>query len=91
MMDAQAPLIIIVDDDGLVRDALDNLFRSMGYTTQCFDNARDVLDLDLAGQLACIITDVRMPRMGGLEFQKMLAENQNFAPVIFITGFGDIP
>lgn len=91
MTDAEAPLIIIVDDDGLVRDALDNLFRSMGYATRCFDNARDVLDLDLGGELACIVTDVRMPRMGGLEFQKMLAERQSFAPVIFITGHGDIP
>lgn len=91
MQGSGAPVIIIVDDDPMVRNAIDDLFRSMGYATRCFESAQDVLELDLADELACIITDVRMPRMGGLEFQKLLAERRDFTPVIFITGYGDIP
>lgn len=91
MEDRARPLIIIVDDDRMVRDGLDNLFRSMGYATLCYASAQEVLEGPIPDTLACIVTDVRMPRIGGLEFQQTLADRGIDIPIVFITGYGDIP
>lgn len=85
------PLIIIVDDDRMVRDGLDNLFRSMGYATLCYASAQEMLEAPMPDTLACIVTDVRMPRTGGLEFQQTLTDRGIDIPIVFITGYGDIP
>lgn len=92
--DAAAPspaLVIIVDDDHRVRNSLDSLFRSVGYETRLHASARDALEADYDGVLACIVTDVRMPEVGGFEFQSALSARGTDIPLIFMTGHGDIP
>lgn len=86
-----APLVIIVDDDPLVRASLDSLFRSVGFATRLHANAREVLDGEAGDELACVVTDVRMPEVGGFEFQSALNARGAGLPVIFMTGHGDIP
>lgn len=86
-----APLVIIVDDDPLVRSALDSLFRSVGFATRTHANAREALEVEADGRLACVVTDVRMPEVGGFEFQSALSARGSILPVVFMTGHGDIP
>jgi FixJ family two-component response regulator len=85
------PLVIIVDDDPLVRASLDSLFRSVGFATRLHANAREALESETGDALACVVTDVRMPEVGGFEFQSALNARGTGVPVIFMTGHGDIP
>jgi FixJ family two-component response regulator len=84
-------LVIILDDDALVRDSIDSLLRSVGLKTLCFGSAQDVLDADLPDVTSCLIVDVRMPQIGGFEFKTRLTERGDDIPIIFVTGYGDIP
>lgn len=84
-------LVIIVDDDALVRRSIDNLLRSVGLKTLAFASAQEVLDATLPDVASCLVVDVRMPQLGGLEFQKRLGDRGDDLPIIFITGHGDIP
>jgi two-component system response regulator FixJ len=84
-------LIYIVDDDDAVRDALSLVIESAGYEVEAFETAVSALESCRTGLPACIITDIRMPEMDGLEFQKKLSERQIETPVIVITGHGDVP
>lgn len=86
-----AALVIVVDDDPLIRSSLDSLFRSVGFATRLHANAREALESDLSGQIACVVTDVRMPEVGGFEFQVALGARGDHIPIIFMTGHGDIP
>ena len=85
-----APTVIIVDDDAMVRAAMDSLFRSIGLQTLLFDSAQSLLHHPLPVGPVCIVMDVRLPRMSGMEIQARLAERGDQAPIIFITGHGDI-
>ncbi|MFC0410917.1 response regulator transcription factor [Roseomonas elaeocarpi] len=85
------PLIIVVDDDLAVRRAIDSLLRSVGHDTLLYESARDLLDAPMPAHVGCIIMDVRIPRMSGLEFQSRLAERGEHPPIIFVTGYGDVP
>lgn len=89
--DAEPSTVIIVDDDAMVRNSMDSLFRSIGLDTMMFDSAQALLDHDLPTGPSCLVMDVRLPRMSGLEIQSKLAERGDRAPIIFITGHGDIP
>jgi FixJ family two-component response regulator len=80
----QAPVIAIVDDDASVRRALQRLVESAGYTVQTFASAREFLDWLPQGQAACLVLDVHMDGMSGLDLQQRLA-----VPVIFITAHDD--
>jgi FixJ family two-component response regulator len=80
----QAPTIAIVDDDASVRRALQRLVESAGYTAQAFASAREFLEWLPQGQAACLVLDVHMDGMSGLDLQQRLA-----VPVIFITGHDD--
>jgi FixJ family two-component response regulator len=80
----QAPIIAIVDDDASVRRALQRLVESAGYTVQTFASAREFLDWLPEGQAACLVLDVHMDGMSGLDLQRRLA-----VPVIFITAHDD--
>lgn len=91
MQPRDSKLVYIVDDDDAVRDALSLLVESAGYEVEAFETAVSALESCRKGAPACIITDIRMPEMDGLEFQKKLAESQIDAPVIVITGHGDVP
>src|ERR1700740_1450396 len=89
MTDA-APLLI-VDDDCYVRESLRALLESAGFTVRDFDSAKTVLaDSSISGG-ACLIADIRMPDMDGLEFQEELARRGVGLPVIIVTGHGDVP
>ncbi len=83
-------LIFIVDDDEGVRDSLSILIESAGYEVEAFDLAVSALDRCRSRRPACIVTDIRMPGMDGLEFQEKLNEGGIDAPVIIMTGHGDV-
>ncbi|MER8479233.1 response regulator transcription factor [Mesorhizobium sp. M1163] len=85
------PFVAIVDDDPGVRDALDSLFRSVGMTTRAFGSAAEMLQADLPQSSGCLILDVRLPGLSGLDFQMQLASHGIDLPVVFMTGHGDIP
>ncbi|WP_271165125.1 response regulator transcription factor [Brevundimonas intermedia] len=84
-------VVIVVDDDPMVRRALDSLFRSIGLTTALYESATAFLAVDAPTANSCIVTDVRMPGLSGLDFQKVLAARGVTTPVILITGHGDVP
>ena len=83
------PLISIVDDDDSVRESLSGLIRSVGFGARVFASAEEFLNSDRLSDTDCLILDVRMPGMNGLELQRHLAANHLAMPVIFITAHGD--
>jgi two-component system, LuxR family, response regulator FixJ len=83
--------VFIVDDDEAVRDSLGLLLRSVGYRARCYGSARDFLKAFDPRDYGCLVLDIRMPGMTGLELQKHLAELGCNIPIVFITGHGDIP
>ena len=85
------PVVIIVDDDTSIREALSDLLRSAGYEALCFASTHDFLDADLTECPGCVILDVRMPGASGLDLQQQMALSDAAKPVIFLTGHGDIP
>lgn len=83
--------VYVVDDDVSVREALKNLLRSIGLKVETFSTANEFLTKkDLFGP-GCLILDVRLPGLSGLELQRKLAEASSSIPIVFITGHGDIP
>jgi FixJ family two-component response regulator len=82
-------LIAIVDDDKSVQNALQDLIESEGLPTLCFGSAEKFLDSEARYQAACLIADVRMPGMSGLELQAKLKAERCRIPMIFITAHGD--
>jgi two-component system response regulator FixJ len=81
-------LVAIVDDDESVRNAVRGVLRSVGLKTQTFTSAEEFLASDEQSETGCLITDVQMPGMTGLELQARLAEENRRIPIIFITAFG---
>ena len=88
--DAQST-VFVVDDDGPLREALRGLLRSVGLRAEVFASAADFLKLKLPDTAACLVLDVRLPGVSGLDFQAELAKADIRIPIIFITGHGDIP
>jgi FixJ family two-component response regulator len=84
-----APLISIVDDDDSLRNSLNNLIRSVGFGVQGFSSAEAFLNSNQLQDTACLILDVRMPGMSGLELQRQLVATNRGIPIIFITSHGD--
>ena len=82
-------LIVVVDDDQSVREALANLISSVGFEVKLFASAEDFLDSDTPLQTDCTILDVRLPGISGLELQQKLAADGQSIPVIIITAQGD--
>ena len=80
-------MITIIDDDDEVRSATENLVQSCGLETRVFGSAEAFLDLDTFGETQCIITDVQMPGMSGVEMSKTLLDRGIQLPTIFITAF----
>jgi FixJ family two-component response regulator len=85
------PAVFVVDDDAAVRDSLKMLLRSVGHFVETFGSAQDFLDGYRADRPGCLVLDIRMPGMSGLELQEKLNERHAIIPVIFITGHGDVP
>lgn len=86
-----APVVLVVDDDASVRGALDSLFRSVGLRVQLFASAAELLSTKLPDVESCLVLDVRLPGVSGLDFQTQLARESNNIPIVFMTGHGDIP
>ena len=85
------PIIFVVDDDEAVRLSTEMLIRSMGLRAETFDSAAEFLEDFDPQQPGCVILDIRMPGMSGLELQEHLNEMRAAIPVIFVTGHGDVP
>ena len=88
---AQAPMVFIVDDDEAVRNSLRLLVKSVGLPATTANSAQEFLENYAAAQPGCLVLDVRMPGMSGIELQEQLNLRGAVIPVIFITGHGDIP
>lgn len=85
------PVVFIVDDDASVRDALKSLIRSVGLRVELFGSAREFLQRGRPDVPSCLVLDVRLPGIGGLDLQRQLADANVQTPIIFITAHGDIP
>ena len=83
------PLISIVDDDDSLRNSLDNLIRSVGFRAQGFPSAEALLSSNQLHETACLILDVRLPGMNGLELQRRIGAAKWRIPIIFITSHAD--
>jgi len=83
--------VFVVDDDEGVRDGLSLLLATVGQTCELYESAYDFLDAYDSNRGGCLVLDIRMPRMTGLDLQNKLIEMGSTLPVIFITGHGDIP
>src|SRR5712675_1345389 len=82
-------LIAIIDDDEAMRDSLRDLMEAAGLAARCFGSAEEFLASGLRRQAACLITDILMPKMSGLQLQAKLKEEECNIPIIFITAYGD--
>jgi hypothetical protein len=83
--------VYVVDDDEAVRDSLQWLLEGKDYRVRCFDSAESFLSRYDPKEVACLIVDIRMAGMSGLELQDKLVEKQSPLPIVFITGHGDVP
>jgi FixJ family two-component response regulator len=84
------PAVFVVDDDVSVRESLKNLLRSVGLRVETFHTAQDFLSSGCAGP-GCLVLDVRLPGLSGIDLQQRLLETNGQIPIVFITGHGDIP
>ena len=87
----QDPVVFVIDDDRMIRDGLQGLIRSVGLRVETFASAQDFLAAKRPDVPACLVLDVRMPGVSGLDLQLKLSEAGIHIPIIFITGHGDIP
>ena len=87
----QAPMVFVVDDDPSVRSSLKFLMTSVGLQVESFDSADALLKRKLPDAPSCLVLDVRLRGLSGLDFQRELAARNCHMPIIFITGHGDIP
>lgn len=88
-VDRTFKLIAIIDDDEAMQDSLRDLMEAAGLVARCFGSAEEFLESDLDCKAACLIVDVRMPKMSGLQLQAELKEKECNVPIIFITAHGD--
>ena len=86
---AQTAMIAIIDDDPFVRQAIDDLLRSLGYRTATFASAEDFLQSSCIRETTCLISDVQMPGLSGVDLQRVLVAEGNRTPMIFITAYFD--
>jgi len=85
------PIVFVIDDDRMIREGLQNLIRSVGLRVETFASAQDFLIAKRQDAPACLVLDVRMPGLSGLDLQLKLSDANVQIPIIFITGHGDIP
>jgi len=90
-MEASEKIVHVVDDDESVRTALTRSLEKRGYNVKCYDNGDRFLQHYQSGQTGCLVLDVRMPGMSGIELQEQLIDKHPSLPIIFVTGHGDIP
>jgi FixJ family two-component response regulator len=85
------PIVFVVEDDASMRRALNNLFQSVGLEVELFGSASEMLQKKLPDVASCLVLDIRLPGLSGLDFQTELAKANIHIPIIFMTGHGDIP
>jgi len=88
---AATPTVFIIDEDRGMRQAIQDLVESVGLRAEAFATGREFLSRQRIGDPSCLVLDVRLPQMSGLDFQRQLAETGVQIPIIFITAHGDIP
>jgi FixJ family two-component response regulator len=88
---AREPIVFIIDDDASIRRALTNLFQSVGLDVVAFGSAPEMLQSKLPNVASCLVLDIRLPGVSGLDFQIELAKANIHIPIVFMTGHGDIP
>jgi FixJ family two-component response regulator len=88
---AGEPVVFVIDDDTSMREALQSLFRSVGLRVEVFGSTSEFLQSILPNVASCLVLDIRLPGVSGLDFQVELAEAGIHIPIIFMTGHGDIP
>ena len=88
-VDQTPKLIAIIDDDEAMQDSLRDLMEAAGLVAHCFASAEEFLASDLRAQAACLILDIHMPNMSGLQLQTRLKDEECDIPIIFITAYGD--
>jgi FixJ family two-component response regulator len=85
------PVVLVIDDDASLREALSSLFRSVGLQVRTFGSAQEFLQNGAPDGPSCLVLDVRLPGLSGLDFQAELAKADIHIPIVFMTGYGDIP
>ena len=90
MTEADA-IVLVIDDDAAIREGLESLVRSVGLQVETFGSPREFLEKQLPQVASCLVLDVRLPGVSGLDFHRQLTEAKVHIPVIFITGHGDVP
>ncbi len=90
-MSPERPVVFVVEDDSSMRPALESLIRSVGLRVQAFGSGREFLEQPRTGAPSCLVLDVRLPGLSGLDLQRQLTAAGVPIPIIFITGHGDIP
>jgi FixJ family two-component response regulator len=90
-MSPVTPIVFVVDDDVSVRESLENLIGYAGYQAETFSSAREFLDRPAVRVPSCLVLDVSLPDLNGLELQERIVAERNDMPIIFITGYGDVP
>src|SRR3979411_667512 len=91
MTTAAAPTVFVIDDDAAVRASIHGLLKSVGLQSECFGTTQEFLGSRRPDAPSCLILDVRLPGVNGLDFQRELADAGVRIPIIFVTGHGDIP
>ena len=91
MKTAAVPTVFIIDDDGGIRQAIQDLVESVGLRAESFSTGEEFLTKQRTNDACCLVLDVRLPQMSGLDFQQQLSEMGLQIPIVFITAHGDIP
>ena len=89
--EAEAPLVVIVDDEPAVQKAVGSLLRSVGYDVSMASSAAEILESEILDRASCLVLDIRLPMVSGLEFQKRLTDLGATIPIVFMTGHADVP
>jgi FixJ family two-component response regulator len=91
MTSPDTPMVFVVDDDAAVRESIQGLLKSVGFHSDSFGTAQEFLARERSDSPSCLVLDIRLPGINGLDFQRQLADAGVHIPIIFITGHGDIP
>src|SRR5262245_14029902 len=91
MASAEIPTVFVVDDDADIRASIQGLLKSVGLRSECFETAEQILQRKPSKGPSCLVLDVSLPGMSGLDFQQQLRNAGLEIPIIFVTGHGDIP
>src|ERR1700761_9528264 len=91
MVPAAAPTVVVIDDDDLVRASIQGMLKSVGLRAGTFGTPQQFLHSKRPDDPSCLVLDLRLPGVSGLDFQRELADSGVSIPIIFITGYGDIP